>query len=80
MKTIFDNVIKILLIVLFAALIYEFHIFIGEYRNHERYFSAGGGFVFKRDGNILFDKRTGDLYYDGAPGNRWELRSILPNR
>jgi len=35
MKTIFDSVIKILLVVLFAALIYEFHVFIEEYKNHD---------------------------------------------
>jgi hypothetical protein len=35
MKVVFNGIVKILLVVLFAALIYEFHVFIEEYKNHD---------------------------------------------
>jgi hypothetical protein len=64
MKTIFDSVIKILLVVLFAILIYEFHIFNGEYRNHDRYFLNTYEWTSLSSylQVVIFDKRTGDIY------------------
>ena len=58
MKAIFDYIVKILLVLLFAALIYEFHIFIGEYRNHDRYFLNTSDYLQ----GTLFDKHTGEMY------------------
>jgi len=56
MKAIFDGIVKILLILLFKTFIYEFHVFIMEYKNHDRYY-----IITDSTSYTLFDKCTEDI-------------------
>jgi hypothetical protein len=75
MKVIFDYIVKILLVVLFAALIYEFHVFIEEYKNHDRYYI---NLTPEPYPVTLFDKRTGNIYKPQS--GQWELIYSFPKR
>jgi len=60
MKLSFGDIIKFAFLVLFTVLIYEFYVFIGEYRNHDRYYPIQR--QNETSPSALFDKRTGNLY------------------
>jgi len=73
MKVVFNGIVKILLVVLFAALIYEFHVFIEEYKNHDWYYINTDSTPY-----TLFNKRTGNIYKPHS--GQWKSFIILPKR